>query len=69
MHAVSVTERLGLLQIGIAIVVADDFDVQALLPALKLEFGPAAPMLVARIESVPRTATGKPSAANWPSDI
>jgi acyl-coenzyme A synthetase/AMP-(fatty) acid ligase len=50
----------GLLQIGIALVVEDDFDVQALISALKLEFGSAAPMLVARVDSVPRGATGKP---------
>jgi long-chain acyl-CoA synthetase len=50
----------GLLQIGIAVVVEDDFDAQSLSSALKLEFGPAAPALVARIDAVPRTATGKP---------
>jgi long-chain acyl-CoA synthetase len=50
----------GLLQIGIALVVEDDFDVQALVSALKLEFGSAAPTLVARVDTVPRTATGKP---------
>jgi long-chain acyl-CoA synthetase len=50
----------GLLHIGIAVVVDDDFDVQSLVSALKLEFGSAAPMLVARVDAVPRTATGKP---------
>ena len=50
----------GLLQIGIAVVVDDNFDVQALVAALKREFGSAAPMLVARVDSIPRTATGKP---------
>jgi long-chain acyl-CoA synthetase len=50
----------GLLQIGIALVVEDDFDVQALVSALKLEFGSAAPMLVARVDAIPRTTTGKP---------
>ena len=50
----------GLLQIGIAVVVGDDFDAQALASALQLEFGPAAPTLLSRVDSVPRTATGKP---------
>lgn len=50
----------GVLQIGIALVVEDDIDVQALISALKLEFGSAAPMLIARVDTIPRTATGKP---------
>jgi long-chain acyl-CoA synthetase len=50
----------GLLQIGIALVVEADFDLQALLSAMTIEFGSAAPTLVARVDSIPRTATGKP---------
>jgi long-chain acyl-CoA synthetase len=50
----------GLLQIGIALVARDDFDVQALISALTLEFGAAAPALVARVDAIPRTSTGKP---------
>lgn len=50
----------GLLQIGIAVVVGENFDAEALSSALRREFGPASPTLIARIESVPRTTTGKP---------
>jgi long-chain acyl-CoA synthetase len=49
-----------LLQVGMALVTEEDLDLQALLTALKLEFGTAAPTLVARVDSIPRTATGKP---------
>ena len=50
----------GLLQIGIALVTDDDFDVRSLLTALTDRFGGASPKLVVRIDSVPRTAGGKP---------
>ena len=50
----------GLRQIGIAVVAADDIDAGALVSALTAEFGTAAPKLVARIDEIPRTATGKP---------
>jgi long-chain acyl-CoA synthetase len=50
----------GLLQIGIALVAEDDLDIDALVSALTTEFGSAAPTLVARVDSIPRTATGKP---------
>lgn len=50
----------GVRQIGIALVTEDDVDVEALVARLKAEFGTAAPTLVARIDSIPRTATGKP---------
>ena len=54
---VSVT---GLRQIGLAVVCDDDVDAQTLVAALTAEFGTAAPKLVARIDAIPRTATGKP---------
>jgi acyl-coenzyme A synthetase/AMP-(fatty) acid ligase len=54
------TTTSGLLQIGIALVVEGDFDAQALSSGLTREFGAAAPRLIARVDSVPRTATGKP---------
>lgn len=50
----------GLMQIGIALVTHDDIDVQALIADLKAEFGSSAPTLVARVESIPRNAMGKP---------
>jgi acyl-coenzyme A synthetase/AMP-(fatty) acid ligase len=50
----------GIRQIGIALVTADDLDVPALVEDLTTEFGNAAPKLVARVDSIPRTATGKP---------
>lgn len=50
----------GIREIGIALVAADDLDVQALIRQLRSEFGTAAPALVARVDSIPRGATGKP---------
>jgi long-chain acyl-CoA synthetase len=50
----------GLRQIGIALVADDDIDVQALVVDFKAEFGNAAPTLVARVDSIPRNAMGKP---------
>lgn len=54
------TTESGLQQIGIAVVTADDIDAGALVAALTAEFGAAAPSLVARVDGIPRTATGKP---------
>ena len=50
----------GIRQIGIALVVDDDVNVDTLVADLTAEFGNAAPKLVARVDSIPRTATGKP---------
>jgi long-chain acyl-CoA synthetase len=50
----------GILQVGIALVTEDDFDVQALIREFETEFGPAAPRLVARIDAIPRNQMGKP---------
>jgi long-chain acyl-CoA synthetase len=52
--------RSGLAQVGLALVVGEDFDVDAALRRLEADFGVAGPKLVARIDRVPRTATGKP---------
>lgn len=46
-------------QIGLA-VVADDLDAEALAADLNAEFGVAAPKLIAKVDAIPRTATGKP---------
>lgn len=50
----------GLTQIGIALVTEDDLDVQSLIADFTAEFRTAAPKLVARIDSIPRNAMGKP---------
>ncbi len=50
----------GIRQIGIALVTHDDIDVQALIADFKAEFRTAAPMLVSRVESIPRNPMGKP---------
>lgn len=50
----------GIREIGIALVTDEDVDVDALVALLKAEFGPAAPKLVARVESIPRNVMGKP---------
>lgn len=50
----------GIPQIGLALVTEDDIDVQALIAELKVVFGNAAPSLVARVDAIPRTETGKP---------
>jgi acyl-coenzyme A synthetase/AMP-(fatty) acid ligase len=50
----------GLEAIGLAVVVADGFDADALVEHLRHEFGVAAPTLVARVAQVPRTRAGKP---------
>jgi long-chain acyl-CoA synthetase len=50
----------GVNRIGVALVTDDGFDVQPLIAALEAAYGSAAPKLVARVESVPRTVTGKP---------
>jgi long-chain acyl-CoA synthetase len=50
----------GIRQIGIALVVEDDLDVQALVRDLAAEFGTTAPTLVARVDAIPRNAMGKP---------
>jgi acyl-coenzyme A synthetase/AMP-(fatty) acid ligase len=50
----------GLLQIGLALVTDDDFDVDVLLAELAAEFGSTSPKLIARVDAIPRTAAGKP---------
>ncbi len=50
----------GLSQIGICLVARDDLDVDALVAEFTVEFGVAAPKLVARVESIPRNSMGKP---------
>jgi acyl-CoA synthetase (AMP-forming)/AMP-acid ligase II len=50
----------GIQRIGIAVVVNDGFDVNALIADFRRRFGRAAPRLVARIDEVPRNAQGKP---------
>lgn len=50
----------GVQQIGIALVVKDGLDVQALIRGFTTRFGDAAPKLVARADSIPRNAMGKP---------
>ncbi len=50
----------GLKQIGIALVTGDEIEVHALIADFKAEFGTAAPTLVARVDSIPRNAMGKP---------
>ena len=50
----------GIRGIGIALVTEDDLDVPALNARFAQEFGTAAPSLVARVESIPRNAMGKP---------
>lgn len=50
----------GLPQIGIALVTTDAVDAQTVVAALKERFGTAAPALVARVDSIPRSRTGKP---------
>lgn len=50
----------GIRQVGIALVTRDELDVKGLVSELTAEFGAAAPKLVARVASIPRTATGKP---------
>lgn len=56
----SYTASTGLPQIGIALVTEDGVDVEGLVRSFTQRFGPAAPQLVARIDSVPRNAMGKP---------
>jgi acyl-CoA synthetase (AMP-forming)/AMP-acid ligase II len=50
----------GVPQIGLALVTEEGFDVQGLIDSLKVAFGNAAPSLVARVDEIPRTETGKP---------
>lgn len=52
--------RLGLVQIGLALVVDDTLDLQQLLGRLSTEFGAAAPQFVVRVPSIPRNSMGKP---------
>ena len=50
----------GIRQIGLALVADRDFDVHTLVADLEAEFGVAAPKLLARVDLIPRTVTGKP---------
>ena len=49
--------------IGLVVVADPALDVSALIAALRAEVGHAAPTLVARVDAIPRTATGKPKRA------
>ncbi len=50
----------GVPAVGIALVADDDLDVDDLIAHLKAEFSTAAPTLVARVDAIPKTRTGKP---------
>jgi long-chain acyl-CoA synthetase len=50
----------GVQGVGIALVAEDDLDIPALVADLKSEFKTAAPTLVARVETIPKTRNGKP---------
>lgn len=50
----------GVQAVGIALVADDDIDVDELVAQLKAEFSTAAPSLVARVGSIPKTRNGKP---------
>ena len=50
----------GIHAIGLVVVTDDDIDASALVAELKAQLGTSAPTLVARVESIQRTATGKP---------
>lgn len=52
--------RTGLQRIGLAVVASHAVDAAALAEHLKAEFGPAAPELIAKVDSIPRNAMGKP---------
>ncbi|MCU1513853.1 MAG: hypothetical protein JWO10_943, partial [Microbacteriaceae bacterium] len=52
--------KSGLTQIGMVLVTEAGIDIKALVADLTAEFGSAAPKLVARVDTIPRTATGKP---------
>lgn len=56
----SYTAESGIEQIGLALVVSDNFDVQALVRELSAQFDVSAPTLVARVDSIPRNEMGKP---------
>lgn len=50
----------GVRRIGLALVATEDADIPGVVAALSAEFGVASPALVAKLEAIPRTATGKP---------
>lgn len=50
----------GVQGVGLALVSAEDLDVAGLVAELKAEFKAAAPTLVARVDSIPKTRNGKP---------
>lgn len=52
--------KVGVKQIGLALVTEDGLDVQGLIRDFAGKFGSAAPKLVARVDSIPRNAMGKP---------
>ncbi|MDH6182573.1 long-chain acyl-CoA synthetase [Microbacteriaceae bacterium SG_E_30_P1] len=54
------TSGSGLAQVGLALVASDDVDPKAVVADLRATFGAAAPALVARVDSIPRSRTGKP---------
>lgn len=53
-------DESGLDRIGLAVVADDDVDAPALVELLRRHFDVAAPSLVARVDEIPRTPTGKP---------
>jgi long-chain acyl-CoA synthetase len=54
------TAKSGVTQIGLALVTKEGIDINALVADLAAEFGTGAPTLVARVDSIPKTAVGKP---------
>lgn len=56
-------DESGLHRIGLAVVSDDGADLAELATALRAEFTSAAPQYIARLEAIPRTATGKPKRA------
>lgn len=52
--------RAGVKRIGIALVTEDGLDVQALIRDFGATFGAAAPTLIAKADTIPRNAMGKP---------
>ena len=53
-------DRSDVARVGLVLVTEDVIDIEGLVAALTAAFSTAAPSLVARVEQVPRTVTGKP---------
>jgi len=54
------TDRSGVGRVGLALVTEDVIDIDEVVASLSARFAQAAPTLVARLDTIPRTATGKP---------